>query len=242
MTTEEEYDLFVIGAGSGGVRAARMAASFGARVAIAESRALGGTCVNVGCIPKKLFSYAAHYGDDFRDARGFGWQAEGVSFDWPTLRDNKNREIERLNGVYQRLLENAGVDILYGQASLKDANTVQLGERHYRAKRILLTVGGWPFVPDIPGAEHAISSNEVFYLEQLPKHMTIVGGGYIATEFASILQGLGVQVDQIYRRDLFLRGFDWELREQLAKEMIGHGVHLRFNQDVHCQAPGGLSS
>tara|TARA_R110001583_G_scaffold66117_3_gene190491 strand:+ start:14658 stop:16028 length:1371 start_codon:yes stop_codon:yes gene_type:complete len=230
--TEYDYDLFVIGAGSGGVRAARMSAGFGAKVAIAESRYLGGTCVNVGCVPKKLFSYAAHYREDFNDAKGFGWSSAVEPIDWPTLRDNKTREIERLNGIYGNLLSNAGVELLNGHASFVDAHTLSVDGKKYTAKRILIAVGGWPFIPDIPGREFAISSNEVFYLDTLPKHAVVVGGGYIATEFAGILHGLGVEVDQIYRRDLFLRGFDMEMREQLAEEMRNKGVKLRFNENV----------
>ena len=226
------YDLFVIGAGSGGVRAARMSAGFGAKVAIAESRYLGGTCVNVGCVPKKLFSYAAHYGEDFADARGFGWDSVVSDLDWPRLRDNKTKEIERLNGIYGNLLRNAGVELINGHARFVDANTIEVDGVRYTAKNILIAVGGWPFIPNIPGREFAISSNELFYLDKLPKHAVIVGGGYIATEFAGILHGLGVEVEQIYRRDLFLRGFDTEIREQLAMEMKQKGIALRFNDNV----------
>ncbi|MBW2941484.1 glutathione-disulfide reductase [Zhongshania aquimaris] len=226
------YDLFVIGAGSGGVRAARMSAGFGAKVAIAESRYLGGTCVNVGCVPKKLFSYAAHYGEDFADARGFGWDSVVSDLDWPRLRDNKTKEIERLNGIYGNLLRNAGVELINGHARFVDANTIEVDGVRYTAKNILIAVGGWPFIPNIPGREFAISSNELFYLDKLPKHAVVVGGGYIATEFAGILHGLGVEVEQIYRRDLFLRGFDTEIREQLAIEMKQKGIALRFNDNV----------
>ena len=230
--SETIYDLFVIGAGSGGVRAARMSASFGAKVAIAESRYLGGTCVNVGCVPKKLFSYAAHYREDFSDAQGFGWDSSVSDLDWPRLRDNKTKEIERLNGIYGNLLSNAGADLINGHARIVDANTVEVDGNKYTAKNILIAVGGWPFIPDIPGRDLAISSNELFYLDTLPKHAVVVGGGYIATEFAGILHGLGVDVEQIYRRDLFLRGFDTEIREQLAEEMTIKGVKLRFNENV----------
>ena len=226
------YDLFVIGAGSGGVRAARMSAGFGAKVAIAESSYLGGTCVNVGCVPKKLFSYAAHYSEDFADARGFGWDSVVSELDWPRLRDNKTKEIERLNGIYGNLLRNAGVELINGHARFVDANTIEVDGVRYTAKNILIAVGGWPFIPNIPGREFAISSNELFYLDKLPKHAVIVGGGYIATEFAGILHGLGVEVEQIYRRDLFLRGFDTEIREQLAIEMKQKGIALRFNDNV----------
>ncbi|MBD2859263.1 glutathione-disulfide reductase [Spongiibacter sp. KMU-158] len=229
---EFDYDLFVIGAGSGGVRAARMSAGFGARVAIAEERYYGGTCVNVGCVPKKLFSYAAHYPEHFKDANGFGWRASSEPLDWPRLRDNKTAEIQRLNGIYLNLLRNAGVEILDGHAKILGPNLVEVAGKTYTAERILITVGGWPFIPDIPGREHAVSSNEIFYLETLPKRAVIVGGGYIATEFAGILHGLGVEVELIYRRELFLRGFDQEIREKLVAEMRQQGISLRFNEDV----------
>ena len=229
---EFDFDLFVIGAGSGGVRAARMSAGFGAKVAVAEARYLGGTCVNVGCVPKKLFSYAAHYGEDFHDAKGFGWTADSPKFDWPTLRDNKTTEIDRLNGIYENMLTNAGVEILRGQAKIVDANTVELDGKSYTAERILIAVGGWPWVPEFPGSEYAINSNDLFSLESLPKEAVVVGGGYIATEFAGILNGLGVNTTQIYRGDLFLRGFDQEIREQLAEEMKKKGINLLFNDNV----------
>jgi glutathione reductase (NADPH) len=230
--SETIYDLFVIGAGSGGVRAARISAGFGAKVAIAESRYLGGTCVNVGCVPKKLFSYAAHYREDFSDAKGFGWDSVVEKLDWPRLRDNKTKEIERLNGIYGNLLSNAGVELINGHAKILDANTVEVDGVKFTAKNILIAVGGWPFIPDIPGREFAISSNELFYLDTLPKHAVVVGGGYVATEFAGILHGLGVEIEQIYRRDLFLRGFDTEIRQELAEEMKAKGVKLRFNENV----------
>lgn len=230
--SDYDYDLFVIGAGSGGVRAARMSAGYGARVAIAESRYLGGTCVNVGCVPKKLFSYAAHFPENIHDAAGFGWDVPSPRLDWPRLRDNKTREIERLNGIYGNMLNNAGVTIINGHASIVDSHTVDVGGKRYSAERLLIAVGGWPFTPDIPGAEHIISSNEVFYLDELPRQAVVVGGGYIATEFAGILQGLGVEVTQIYRGPLFLRGFDQEIREHLVTEMRQQGVTLVFNDNV----------
>ncbi len=226
-----DYDLFVIGAGSGGVRAARMASSYGAKVAIAEERYLGGTCVNVGCVPKKLFSYAAHVRSDVHNAASLGWQIEQPVLHWPTLRDNKTREIERLNGVYENILGNADVEIIRGHASVAGPQQVSINGKTYRCKHILLAVGGWPHLPDIPGAEHGISSNEIFYLDALPEHAVVVGGGYIACEFASILNGLGVKTTQLYRRDLFLRGFDREIREILAEEMRREGVDLRFNSN-----------
>ncbi|MGB2255964.1 MAG: glutathione-disulfide reductase, partial [Spongiibacter marinus] len=227
-----DYDLFVIGAGSGGVRAARMSASMGARVAVAEARYLGGTCVNVGCVPKKLFSYAAHFTENFHDAASFGWDVSHGLIDWPRLRDNKTREIERLNGIYGNILKNANVDLINGHARFVDEHTVDVNGKHYRAERILIAVGGWPYIPDVPGKVHAISSNELFYLDELPEHATVVGGGYIATEFAGILNGLGVKVTQIYRRSLFLRGFDEEIRGHLAEEMRQRGIELRFNENV----------
>ncbi|MDO3382072.1 glutathione-disulfide reductase [Gilvimarinus algae] len=226
------YDLLVIGAGSGGVRASRIAAGLGARVAVAEERALGGTCVNLGCVPKKLFVYGSQFSEQFAHAAGYGWQLEGASFDWAQLRDNKTREIERLNGVYDRLLTDAGVELLRGHARILGPQEVEVGDKRYRADKILIAVGGWPFVPDFPGREHVISSNEVFYLDELPRAMVIVGGGYIACEFASIFNGLGVQTHLLYRRDLFLRGFDKDVRELMAQQMAAKGVHLHFNTDV----------
>lgn len=230
--SEMDYDLFVIGAGSGGVRAARIASGLGAKVAVAESRYLGGTCVNVGCVPKKLFSYAAHYREAFQDAVGFGWDSRVSELDWPRLRDNKSEEIQRLNGIYERLLTSAGVEVLNGHARFVDAHSVEINGKTVTAKNILIAVGGWPFIPDIPGAEHAISSNDIFYLDTLPKHAVVVGGGYIATEFAGILHGLGVEVEQVYRRELFLRGFDTEIRGELAADMRERGVNLRFSENV----------
>jgi len=211
-----DFDLFVIGAGSGGVRASRVSAGLGARVAVAEERRLGGTCVNVGCIPKKLFVYAAHFAEDFEDAAGFGWTLGARSFDWARLLANKDREIERLNGVYARLLDSAGVTRIEGRARLLDAHTVQVGERSYSAENVLIAVGGWPSVPHIPGIELALTSNEMFELGELPRRALVVGGGYIAVEFAGILHGLGVEVTQLYRGELFLRGFDDDVRCALA--------------------------
>ena len=227
-----DFDLFVIGAGSGGVRAGRMAASFGARVAVAEERYLGGTCVNVGCIPKKLFSYAAHFAEDFEDGAGFGWTVGGRSFNWRTLVANKNEEIQRLNGIYDKLLVNAGATVMHGHAVLRDPHTVTIDADTYTSERILVATGGWPFVPEFPGSEHAITSNEAFFLETLPDRVVVVGGGYIAVEFAGIFNGLGVETTQIYRGPLFLRGFDDDLRPFLAEEMSKKGVELRFNTNV----------
>ena len=206
-----DYDLFVIGAGSGGVRAARMAAGFGARVAVAEDRYLGGTCVNVGCVPKKLYVYAAEFGKAFKDARNFGWQSPMPAFDWATLRDNKKTEIARLNGIYDNLLKGVKATLINGRARIVDAHTVAVGEQHYTADKILIATGGWPHIPKFPGSELAISSNEVFDLAQFPKRLAIVGGGYIAVEFAGIFNGLGAQVTQLYRGPLFLREFDGDI-------------------------------
>ncbi|EKF74096.1 glutathione reductase [Alcanivorax hongdengensis A-11-3] len=230
MTTD--FDLVVIGAGSGGVRAARMASSHGARVAIVEERFFGGTCVNVGCVPKKLFSYGAHFGQEFSLAEDFGYQIEGWSFHWPTLRDNKTREIERLNGIYQRILNQAGVTILQGHGRVVGPGQVQVDEQVVTTGKILVAVGGKPYVPDFPGREHVRISDDLFYLQTLPEKVAVVGGGYIATEFAGILHGLGCQVSQIYRRDLFLRGFDGDIRRFVAEQMQAQGVDLRFNTDV----------
>ncbi|MEA1605976.1 glutathione-disulfide reductase [Pseudomonas spirodelae] len=238
-----DFDLFVIGAGSGGVRAARFAAGYGARVAVAESRYLGGTCVNVGCVPKKLLVYGAHFADDFEQAQGFGWSVGEAKFDWPTLITNKNREIERLNGIYRNLLVNSGVTLLEGHARIVDDHSVELDGKRYSAKHILIATGGWPHIPEVPGHEHAIGSNEVFFLQQLPKRVLVIGGGYIAVEFASIFNGLGSHTSLLYRGDLFLRGFDNAVRNHLQEELTKHGVDLQFNSDIariDKQADGSL--
>ena len=225
-----DYDYFVIGAGSGGVRSARIAAQHGARVAIAEERYFGGTCVNVGCVPKKLLAYASHFAEDFADAAGFGWTVGETRHDWSRLIANKDAEINRLNGIYQRLLEAAGVTIFEARAVLEDAHTVRVGDEIVTADKILVATGGWPNLPDEPGVkEHAITSNEIFHLEEMPKRVVIAGGGYIAVEFASILNGLGAEVCLLYRGELFLRGFDYDVRTTVAEEMAKHGVDLRFH-------------
>ncbi|MCC1498027.1 glutathione-disulfide reductase [Alcanivorax sp. 1008] len=227
------FDLIVIGAGSGGVRAARIAAGFGAKVAIVEERFFGGTCVNVGCVPKKLFSYGASFGDLFRLAEDYGYALHSQpAFSWDTLRDNKTREIERLNGVYQRMLEGAGVQIFSGRGVITAADKVRVGEQIIQGRHILIATGGKPFVPDIPGGEHILISDDLFSLPALPKRVAVIGGGYIACEFASILNGLGCQVHQIYRGDLFLRGFDQEVREFVAGQVAHRGVELHFSTDV----------
>jgi glutathione reductase (NADPH) len=227
-----DYDLFVIGAGSGGVRAARMSSSFGARVAITEDRYLGGTCVNVGCVPKKLLVYASHFSEDFENARGFGWKLGTTDFNWQQLIKNKNTEIERLNGVYENILSSAGVELIEGHGTLVDEHTVAVDGKNYSAERILIATGGWPSIPDIPGNEHVISSNEVFFLKTLPENILIVGGGYIAVEFAGIFNGLGVDTTLLYRGPLFLRGFDQDVREFLAEEMQKKGIKLKFETNI----------
>jgi hypothetical protein len=203
-----DFDLFVIGAGSGGVRAGRMAASQGVKVAITEDRYMGGTCVNVGCVPKKLFTYAAHYGEDFEDAKGFGWNLGGQAFDWPTLRDNKNAEINRLNGIYRNLLVNSGCELIEGRGRIVDAHTVEVAGKQYTTERILVATGGWPFIPDFPGKEHAISSNEVFYLETFPKRAVANGDmvtlaliqGVVNTFVMFFARIVGYAVDSFLRR------------------------------------------
>ena len=230
--TKYDYDLFVIGGGSGGVRAARMAASLGRKVALAEKGALGGTCVNVGCIPKKLFSYASHFTDDFKDAAGYGWTFEHTSFDWKTLLSNKDKEIERLNGIYEDLLKTPGVEIIKGHAKLLTKNSVVVNDKSYSAENILIAVGGKPKIPDFPGTQHVVSSDDVFYLEKLPENVLVVGGGYIAVEFASIFNGLGCKTSQFYRGELFLRGFETDARKFLANQIRKAGIDLRFNTSV----------
>jgi glutathione reductase (NADPH) len=239
-----DFDLFVIGGGSGGVRAARMAAQRGARVALAEelgTDGLGGTCVNVGCIPKKLYSYAAHYGEAFEESHGFGWEGEKPLLNWVTLKANRAREISRLNGVYSNLLSGSGVTVLNGFARLDGEHAITLatlhadgspGHQHFTAKNILIATGGTPFVPHFQGREHVITSNDIFDLEPFPKRLLVVGGGYIACEFASIFNGLGSTVTQLYRGEQVLRGFDDEIRHFVAQEMIKSGVDLRLNAGV----------
>ena len=227
-----DFDLYVVGAGSGGVRAARFAAGFGAKVAVAESRYLGGTCVNVGCVPKKLLVYGAHYAEDFEQASAYGWTAGEASFDWATLIANKDREINRLNGIYRNLLVNSGVVLHEGHARLTGPNEVEINGQRYTARHILIATGGWPVIPDIPGREHAISSNEAFFLKELPKRIIVVGGGYIAVEFAGIFHGMGAQTSLLYRGELFLRGFDGAVRKHLAEELTRRGLDLQFNADI----------
>ena len=230
--TQYDYDLFVIGGGSGGVRASRMAATYGARVAVAEGTYLGGTCVNVGCIPKKLLVYAAHFAEDFEDAAGFGWTVGKSALDWPTLIAHKDAEIARLNGIYERLLTTAGVEIFRARATVVDPHTVAMDDKRVTARTILVAVGGWPTVPDFPGREHVVTSNEAFHLAALPRRVIIAGGGYIAVEFAGIFNGLGAATTQIYRGPLFMRGFDDDVRKHLAQEMAKKGTRLEFNTTI----------
>ncbi len=226
------YDLVVIGGGSGGVRAARIAAGHGAKVAICEEFRYGGTCVIRGCVPKKMMVYAAHYHEDFEDSRHYGWNTNVESFDWSRLISNKDTEIDRLNSIYENLLKNAGVEILYGTASLLDANTVKLGDQTLNTEKILIASGGTPFLPEIDGIEHAISSNEVFHLDSQPKSAVVVGGGYIAVEFAGIFNGIGTDTTLVYRGPQILRGFDEDIRSHLATEITKKGIDLRLENNV----------
>jgi glutathione reductase (NADPH) len=227
-----DFDLFVIGAGSGGVRAARIAAAHGARVGICEESRVGGTCVIRGCVPKKLLVYASHFAEDFEDARGFGWETGPARFSWPRLIRAKDVEIDRLNAVYLRLLSNSGVKLYNGRGSFIDPHTLQVGDQTVTAERILIATGGTPWTPDIPGIEHAITSNEAFDLEALPGRVAIVGGGFIACEFAGIFNGLGSKVTQLYRGDAVLRGFDHDVRRVVGTELVKKGIDLKLLADV----------
>ncbi|MDO9459672.1 MAG: glutathione-disulfide reductase [Alphaproteobacteria bacterium] len=226
-----DFDLFVIGGGSGGVRAGRMAAGRGLKVGIAEEFRYGGTCVIRGCVPKKLFVYASHFSEDFEDAAGFGWQVGARRFDWPTLIANKDAEIARLSALYERGLNNAGAQIIHSRAELRDAHTIHLSteNRTVTADKILIATGGWPSLPEVPGIEHAITSNEAFHLPQLPRRALVVGGGYIAVEFAGIFHGLGVETKLLYRGAEILRGFDMDIRTMLHREMAKKGLEVRLS-------------
>ena len=223
-----DFDMFTIGAGSAGVRASRIAAGYGARVAVAEERYLGGTCVNVGCIPKKLLVYASQFGEGFDEAADFGWTVGERSFDWRRLIENKNAEIARLNEVYRNLLTAAGVRIIEGRAALVDRHTVAINGKSFTARYVLIATGGRPIIPAVHGAEHAITSDQAFFLDKFPSKVILVGGGYIAVEFAGIFKGLGASVTQIHRGPMFLRGFDDDVRAALAGEMRKRGIDLRF--------------
>jgi glutathione reductase (NADPH) len=233
MSKEYDFDLFVIGAGSGGVRAGRMAAAKGKKVAIAEVSDLGGTCVNLGCVPKKLFVYASQFPELFHASQGYGWSIQqSQSFNWETLRDNKTQEIRRLNDIYQNLLSNSGAQIIKGRASLENPNQVSVNGQSYSAENILIATGGWPYIPEFEGSDLAISSNEMFTLKQLPEKAVVVGGGYIAVEFAGILNGLGVKTDLIYRGERLLKSFDLQCSEKVTEGMIAKGVNIHLNTEV----------
>lgn len=230
--SQYDYDLFIIGGGSAGVRAARQAAASGKRVALAERGALGGTCVNIGCVPKKLFVYASHFAETFEEAKGFGWDLQASSFDWPRLISNKNREILRLNGIYQRLLEASGVTILTGHASFTDSHHLVVNGSQYSAERTIIAVGTKPFVPQFPGSEHVISSDQAFYLKTLPKSVMVVGGGYIALEFAGIFNGLGVATSLVYRGERLLKAFDGTSASFATNQLIEKGIDVQLNQQI----------
>ncbi len=223
------FDMVVIGAGSGGVRAARVAANLGARVAIVERGPLGGTCVNLGCIPKKLFVYGAHLRHDFEDAAGYGWNLSRAGFEWSRLRDNTANEIKRLNGIYKNLLQNSGVEIFYGSARLLNAHKLQVADKSLESERVLIATGSRAYVPDWPGSVHAITSDDAFSLDRLPKRALVVGGGYIAAEFAGIFQALGVETELLYRGPMFLRGFDDGIRRFVADHFESKDIKLLFN-------------
>src|SRR6056297_1677753 len=228
-----DYDLFVIGGGSGGVRAARVAAQGGAKVALAEEDRYGGTCVQRGCVPKKLMVFASEYPGQIADAQSYGWTVHSGGFDWPAFRGKLHAELDRLEGVYRRLLANSGVETFDTRASVADAHTVELASGGTKtAKHILIATGGWPVLPDLPGAEHALTSNEIFHLDELPRSMLIIGGGYIACEFACILNGLGVEVTQYYRGAQILRGFDEEARGLIAEEMSQKGIDIHTGTNI----------
>ena len=226
------YDLIVIGGGSGGVRAARISAGHGAKVAICEEFRYGGTCVIRGCVPKKMMVYAAHYHEDFHDSQFYGWDVSVNGFDWSTLIKNKDTEIDRLNGIYENLLSNAGVEVLKGTGSFVDAHTVQIADKQYSADKILIASGGTPFMPSIDGIEHAITSNEIFHLEQQPKSAIVVGGGYIAVEFAGVLNGMGTDTHLMYRGPQILRGFDDDVAKHLQDEITKKGINLHLETNV----------
>lgn len=226
--SDRDYDLFVIGAGSGGVRASRIAAGHGARVGICEESRVGGTCVIRGCVPKKLLVFASQFAEAFEDSAGYGWTPGQASFDWPDLIAAKDREIDRLNAIYLKLLSNAGVTLHEGRGKLIDAHTVEVAGRRITADRILIAVGGRPWVPDIPGRELGITSDEAFDLAELPRRVLIAGAGYIAVEFAGIFNGLGSEVTLAYRRELILRGFDDDVRRTVEAGMRGRGVNFEY--------------
>ena len=239
-----DYDLFTIGAGSGGVRASRIAASHGAKVAVAEEYRVGGTCVIRGCVPKKMLVYGAHFAEDLQDAKAFGWEVGEPKFDWPTLRDNVLKDVDRLNGLYTQTLENNHVEIIEQRATVSGPHEVTLADgRKVTAKVILICTGARPHVPDCPGHEHGITSNEAFHLDALPRRILIAGGGYIANEFAGIFNEFGTQVTIINRSDKILRGYDEQLRDRLLQISLTKGIQFRFNAEfrgIEKQADGTL--
>ncbi len=227
-----DYDLYVIGGGSAGVRMARMSATYGAKVGLAEERWLGGTCVNIGCVPKKLMVFAAHFREDFHDAAGYGWDVGESSFDWSRLIANKNAEIARLNGIYGSLLSKAGVTLHEDRAVLVDPHTVEVGGKRYTAKHIVIATGGRPVRPSEPGNEFGYVSDDLFFLPDMPKKVLMAGGGYISVEFAGIFNGLGADTTLIYRGPKLLRGFDEDVRDFLGEELAKKGIRLIFNQII----------
>ena len=242
--TKYDYDLFVIGAGSGGVRAARVSASYGARVAVAEEHRVGGTCVIRGCVPKKLLVYGAHFAEDLKDARRFGWDVPDCGFDWPRLRDNVLAEVDRLNGLYTETLDRHGVTIFHERATIEGPNTLRLASgKTVTARYILVATGAWPVIPDVEGAQHGITSNEVFHLEKLPRRILIAGGGYIANEFAGIFHEFGSHVTLVNRSDTILRGYDEQIRDRLLQISITKGMVIRLNapfEKIEKSEDGGL--
>ena len=228
-----DFDLFVIGAGSGGIATARRAASYGAKVGIVESDRLGGTCVNRGCVPKKLMVYASHFPDGFEESAGYGWKVGETSFDWLKMITAVNNEVDRLNGIYQRMLDNSEVKVYRGYGKFIDSHTIEIGEQKVTAEKILIAVGGKPVKPDdIPGVEHAITSREIFHVQEQPKRMVIIGGGYIGVEFACILNGLGTEVTMVIRGEKILRGFDEDLRDEIQEGMERHGIRILNNKPM----------
>lgn len=239
-----DFDLFTLGAGSGGVAASRRAGSYGARVAICEEQRVGGTCVLRGCVPKKLLVYGAHFHADFEDAAGYGWSVGEPALDWKRLQAAKAKELDRLNGIYVRLLRDSGVQLIEGRGRLVDAHTVEVGGQRYTAERILLATGSRPFLPEIPGIEHALTSDGALELPELPRSVAIVGGGYIGVEFAGIFNALGAKVTMLVRGETVLRGFDLDIRSALTQEMRKKGIDIRpetFVQDIEKRADGSVS-
>ena len=232
MTDQQQFDLIVIGGGSGGVRAARIAAGYGAKVAICEESRMGGTCVIRGCVPKKLLVYASHFSEDFETAEGYGWSIDNARFSWDKLIENKDREIDRLNQVYHRLLDNAGVTTFMGRGVLLDQHQVQVNDQVLTGEKILIATGGRPFTPEFPGSDLSITSDEAFHLKALPEHIVIAGGGYIAVEFAGIFNGMGSKVSLAYRGDKILRGFDDDVRDHLQHEMHTKGINVQLESEI----------